>query len=237
MKSIEPISDEQLNAFLDGQMDEGERARIIQAARNDKALAEKLCSLRHGKDMIRLAYRHTPPHPGVHPRGIPAASWRSLGAAAIILLLGAVCGWSAHDWWPAQPAVFYSTAQAPTSLASDHILLHIDSMDSARIRKAFNVLENLLANDQTHGRHLKLEVVANSSGLKLLRANSPYAPRIAALSKRHSNLSFLACGVAMENAKLKEGHKVKLLPQAHRIDAALGRIVRRLREGWTYVKG
>ena len=70
----------------------------------------------------------------------------------------------------------------------------------------------------------------------MLRKGSPYAKRIHQIVESNENVSFLACGIAMENAKLKEGHDITLIPDAHKIDAALEQILRRLKAGWLYVR-
>jgi len=51
------------------------------------------------------------------------------------------------------------------------------------------------------------------------------------------NILFLACGIAMENARLKEGIKIRLIPEATKIDSAIGKILDRIKSGWTYVEG
>jgi intracellular sulfur oxidation DsrE/DsrF family protein len=57
------------------------------------------------------------------------------------------------------------------------------------------------------------------------------------LTKEYKNIKFLACGVAKQNATLRENKAIKLLPQAKDIPAALDQIVNRLQEGWTYLRG
>jgi intracellular sulfur oxidation DsrE/DsrF family protein len=110
-------------------------------------------------------------------------------------------------------------------------------MDDARITKVLNETEHLLALSKQRDRPLQLEIVANASALGMLRKGSPYARRIHQLASENANVTFLACGFAMENAKLKEGHEIKLIPDAHKVDAALEQILRRLKAGWLYVRG
>ena len=85
---------------------------------------------------------------------------------------------------------------------------------------------------------MQLEIVANAQGLAMLRDGSPFGKRIEAISNLYDNVAFLACGIAIQNVRLKEGiDEVKLLPQAQQIDAALEQILRRLKAGWAYVRG
>ena len=43
--------------------------------------------------------------------------------------------------------------------------------------------------------------------------------------------------MAMAHFELLEGEPVELVPEAQRVPAALGEILKRLQEGWTYVHG
>ena len=89
------ISDEQLNALLDNELDDAERARLFESIRNDKELSARYCKLRQVKEMVTLAYNE-PPLP---KNGIPGLSQQrfvskiSMSAAAMVLLfLGVVIG-------------------------------------------------------------------------------------------------------------------------------------------------
>ena len=82
---------------------------------------------------------------------------------------------------------------------------------------------------------MQLKFVANAEGLAVLRENSPYADRIKLLSEQYNNVEFLACGIAMKTAQLKEKKEVVLLPEAKKIPAALNEILERLEAGWTYM--
>lgn len=155
-----------------------------------------------------------------------------------MLVVGGVLGWLLHESKPQPPTLaFTSLAQLNTKYPSDNkILIHINAMDNTRIIRALNDTEQLLNNAKMTGNPLKVEVVANESGLGMLQKGSPYARRIHQIAVKYKNVSFLACGVAMETASLKEGHPIKLIPDAHKIHAALEQILLRLKEGWLYVK-
>ena len=71
----------------------------------------------------------------------------------------------------------------------------------------------------------------------MLRQGSPFTQRIEKIATQYHNASFLACGIAMETAKLKEGREIQLIPVAQRVPAALDRILMRLEDGWMYIKG
>ncbi len=234
------ISDEQLNAFLDNQLGEAERAQIIEIIQTDKVLAAKLWELRQLKEMVTLAYSEpTIPQPKIQQQVLLPRSRLSLSiAASIILTIGIVSGWVTHSWTQQNNQYdFYLASEFdPKSIRGDKILVHIDTMDKFRVQSAIHVLEKLLNIHEEGGRNLRLEVVANSEGLNFLRNNSPYADRISELAQQNQNLSFLACGIAMQRASIRDKSPVKLLPDARRIDAAIKRILSRVNEGWVYVK-
>jgi intracellular sulfur oxidation DsrE/DsrF family protein len=235
-------SDEQLQAFVDDEIDINDRAEIIEAINKDDALACRVCELMQLKDSVRLAYRE-PPQP-VHTRDRWNASHKavfSVKAVAAIMLLavGTLIGVLL------QPQINPSTSSiVPAGLAQiapagdeyRRVVFHISTADPLRLEQALDDAEELLASYQNSPEKVQLEVVANAEGLALLREDaSPYAERIHRLAMLYDNLSFLACSRTIEKLKLK-GIDVHLLPDAEIIPAALEKIVDRLHEGWVYIR-
>lgn len=239
MNSMGPISQAQLNAFLDNELEDDERAQVLTALRDDPELATELAHLQRLHELVPLAYHDipTPPHSKTVQRPSTPAALR-IAAAIIILVTGSVFGWMLHQPQPISKGLpFTRLAQLNVvHPADDKILIHINAMDDKRINNVLADTEKLLANAKHTGRHLQLEIVANASGLGMLRKGSPYAHRIHTIAAANSNVSFLACGFAMENARLKEGHAIQLIPDARKVDAALEQILRRLKAGWLYVR-
>ena len=96
--------------------------------------------------------------------------------------------------------------------------------------------ERLLDEAERQGRAMQIEVIANSRGIDLLRAgHSPYAARMARMSQRHANLHWVACSQTIARFA-NEGQKVELLPATRTAPTAIGEIVTRLQQGWTYVR-
>jgi len=240
MKSDEPISIEHLNAFLDNELEINDRVQVLSALRNNRVLSEELADLQQMNELISLAYQDEPtsPHQPVirHPQFYTPLR---IAAAILILILGSALGWFIHHPSPTtQMLPFTSLSQLNIKNPPDNkILIHINAMDNKRIENLLNDTEKLLTNAKQHGKDLQLEIVANASGLGMLRQGSPYSKRIHQIASANQNVSFLACGFAMENARLKEGHDIKLIPDAHKVDAALEQILRRLKAGWLYVRG
>ena len=239
MNANNPISLEQLNAFLDDELAQDDRAQVLSALRDNKPLADELAHLQQVNALVSLAYQSVPEserRPAV--AGAPVTAWR-IAAAIGLLAVATTLGWFIHQ--PSQPTQalpFTSLTQLDTRHPpDDKILIHINAMDDKRITRVLNDTEQLLSSARQSGKPLQLEIVANASGLAMLRQGSPYAQRIEQIAAANSNVSFLACGFAMENARLKEGNDIQLIPQARKVDAALEEILRRLRSGWLYVRG
>jgi len=112
----------------------------------------------------------------------------------------------------------------------------VSSSDPVRFGAALDGVERLLRTSRAEGRVVQVEIVANTEGLNLLRADrSPYAARLRHLAHRYDNVRILACSRTIEKFRLM-GVDVRLLPEAEVIPGALEQIVTRLQEGWVYIK-
>jgi intracellular sulfur oxidation DsrE/DsrF family protein len=156
-----------------------------------------------------------------------------------LLAIGIGGGWAVNAWRMADAgAPLQDIAQVnPAAPGASRMIVHLSSLDPARVEGALDTVERLLSESHARGEPVQLEVIANAEGLGLLRRGSPYAERIHSLTTRYDNVAFLACGIAMETARLSEHAEVKLIPEAQRVPAALDQILTRLKHGWTYVRG
>lgn len=235
------FTDEQLQAFVDDEIDVRARADMIEAINRDDALACRVCELMQLKDSVRLAYRE-PPQPR-HTESRWKASRKALFsinavAGVMLLAVGTLIGVLL------QPQLNSTAPVAPTGLvqiapAGDEykrVIFHISSADPERLEQALDDAEALLASYRDEPEKVLLEVVANAEGLAMLREDtSPFAERIHRMAMLYKNLSFLACSRTVEKLKLK-GIDVHLVPDAEVIPAALEKIVDRLHEGWVYIR-
>jgi anti-sigma factor RsiW len=86
MKKDDLISDEQLCAFTDGELEADEENRIFARAEQDSELDGRLCQHRKLKELVQHAYRD-PPEPQRRPaRSLPRRSLFGLAAAALMVL-------------------------------------------------------------------------------------------------------------------------------------------------------
>lgn len=240
MSDGEKISDEQLNALLDNELDAGESEGIFQTLAANPTLQQRYDELRRTKKLLLKAYSEVP-QPLERPvfRSPVFGRYRAGFASAALLLLGISVGWtlSLFPYNGAETQIKTIAEIDVGNLKSANVLLHIGTADEVRVRAALQKAMELLDKSRAENATLHLEIVANAEGLNILRQGSPYAQEISALSRKFDNVQFLACGIAKKTAALKEGKPIKLLPVAKDIPAALDEILRRLQDGWTYVRG
>jgi len=229
MQSHSDLEQLTLNAFVDRQLDPEQERSVLAAMEIDPAVYEEVCQLRRAKDWMRSGFadarsRHA--RASAMPRrrrfGLSiAASLLALTFATGGGLIGYICG----------------ERQAPILARQDdpqHILLHLDESAPATFAAVLDYAEAFLAEPRPRGA--EVEVVANAGGVDLLRAGgSPYEERVRSLSRRYQNLHFIACANAIRNLR-RLGVQVTVLDNVNAGETAVDHIVRRLRDGWSYVK-
>ena len=242
MKPRDEISDELLYALIDGELEQNEAEQLYAQISADETLANRLCVLRSMKDMMRLAYNASFQAPGIvdAPYQKPG-HWGSGLAAALLLTLGLSAGWILHSSQNNSFAIDALAENGPINLVGvkadpRKILLHIDSASPQKYSAILDRAENILNAAREQNGELQVEVLANSHGLNLLRVgHSPFADRIAQLTRTHDNLRFVVCAQTVARFTREEGN-ILLLPQAELAPSAIGEVVDHLQKGWTYTK-
>lgn len=238
-----PVSDETLYAFVDGELDLAEREDLLLRMQSEPDLARRVCAVRGLRDMMKLAYAE-PPQTRVALARPQGGGVGRCALGCLVLGVGLLLGWMLRgmegDATVAAVPVASPSGLGQVSLAvqpdPNRVLLHVDSAAPEKMRMALDEAERLLDAAEREGRIMQLEVVANSHGLTLLRAGmSPYAERIARMQRRHANLHWVACSQSIARFR-GEGQTVELLPSVRQAPTAIGEIVGRLQQGWTYVR-
>jgi intracellular sulfur oxidation DsrE/DsrF family protein len=223
------ISDEQLNAFADGELEADDENRIFSTAEECPELDARLCQQRKLKELVQHAYRELPKPRRRDGGGRSGGSLLSLGAAAILMLAIGLAG----GWFAARSQDDGAAAVAAAQTNPDTWLLHVTSSDPVQMQRALNRAEELMtAGDGSN--HRQVEIVANEGGLDLLRSDrTPFAERIRYLAEQ--DVLFFACSRAIKRLE-EHGESVVLVPEAIARYTALDRVVHRLQQGWTYEK-
>jgi len=236
MKKDEHISEEQLNALVDGELDPEEKSRMYSESELSPELDQRLCRQRKIKELVKHAYEEVP-----QPRrltGAPLAPaslfGRSLVAGAL-LVLGLAIGFFGERY------LFETRSNGPLSIApvaatvteTDNYILHVVSGEPEHMYAALQEARELL-DSAGEGQFRQVEIVANENGLDLLRSDvTPYADEIASLQAR--DVVFYACSRTIERLEEK-GVKVHLVPETDQNYTALDRVVTRMKDDWKYKK-
>jgi len=117
------IDDTRINAYLDGELTDGQAAEIARAAASDPALAERLALDRALLRALRRAHADILDDPvparlirALAPR--PWPWWRRAAAAAACIVLGAAIGWQASRW--SEPARLAEVRPVSVQAAAAH---------------------------------------------------------------------------------------------------------------------
>jgi len=238
--------DLELNAYIDGELSPDQQAELLESMRSDPELARHASELGQLKAQLRLAYAD-PPKPQRQGVAKVGASWRAIAASFLLLGLGLVSGWVLHANAPGlgiqgdrfvvlDPA---GRGQAPaiTEEGETRIVFHLTNPDQTLAGELLDDVESMLAAYESDGRPLRIEVVGHSEGLSLLRERlSQHKERIHQLAGQYTNLTFVACQNTINRLKVERGIEVKLVPDAEVIDSGVSHVVKRQKEGWSYIR-
>jgi hypothetical protein len=134
-------------------------------------------------------------------------------------------GWLAHAGLGHYGGVADIAARGVAELrgmTADRILVHVASSRGEVVESVLAEVGDYLRAAQAAGRHVEVEIVANSAGLDILRAAYP-------------NLTYVACNQTADRLR-EQGVLVRLLPGVHVAPTALDEIVRRMQQGWVYIR-
>lgn len=247
MSADRNISDEHLNAFVDGQLAADEKSRILGAINGDESLSRRACEIRRLQDLVRHAYDNPPEAPHRQRLNAGGRGWLQTAAAVLLLAAGGALGWFSHAQQHQPPSLramyldeekaFQTAELDKTPVRGERkILLHLSSAEPDKLEQALDTAEQLLASYRELHQPVEIEVVANAGGLDLLRADvSPFADRVRELQRQYDNLTFLACQTAMNRLRREQHVSPDLLPEALITPNALEEILNRLQQGWMYV--
>lgn len=234
MRKEDQVSEEQLNAFIDGELEAEEESRIFTATEECSDLDGRLCQQRKLKELVQHAYRDVPRVRRRDGGAGPRRRFFGLAAAAVLALaVGLVAGHFATRTLDQGPGPETQSAHAVAPEAEQDWLLHVTSADPARMRAALERADQLMREPGT-APDRRIEIVANEGGLALLRSDvTPFGDRIRELAAQ--DVLFFACSRAIERLE-EQGVEVRLVPEANARHSALDRVVLRLQDGWSYQK-
>jgi intracellular sulfur oxidation DsrE/DsrF family protein len=233
------IDDLTVSAFVDGQLDAAGCENVVAAMELDPDTRERVYLMRRAKDLIKVGFQHaeTPcPAKPVRPSFFGVRCSLALAASLLMAVIGfgsGVLGYYVSKEFSG-PSRLSSAAAATHAATSNHVILHISESDPRLFAAALHYVEKFLDKNNTPGS--QIEVVANSGGLDLMRADkSPFKAEVVAIMKRHNNVHIIACANAIRNLR-KQGIEPKIIGDVDTHETAIDHIINRLQAGWTYVK-
>ena len=242
---MKEYTEESLNAVLDGEYSASQQAELLSQLQHDDETTTELCKLRTVKQLVKTAYREVP---GAEekPRIRRSRTWPLASAASVVLALAVSLMLidqerTATPGAPERIAILDpdGRGQQP-AVAEDketRIVLHLLSPDMQVAEELLDEVEALLAEHRSSSQGLRVEIVAHSEGLALLRQGlSTHQARIARLAEQYPNLAFVACLNTVERVRVEQGVEVALLPEAQTTESGVAHVVARQKEGWAYIK-
>jgi len=235
MKMKKDYSDEQLNAFVDGELEPEEKSQMFNESNRSAELDQRLCQQRKIKELVKHAYGDIPrPDRESGAPLSPSSLFSRALAAGFLLVLGVSGGFVTHNYFDQLPENEALRAGTASPVVETHnYILHVASGEPEQMLVALDMAQELL-DSAGEGEHRQVEIVANERGLNLLRSDvTPYAAKISSL--QDSNVVFYACSRTIERLEEK-GVEVHLLPETNFEYTALDRVVLRMKDHWEYIK-
>ena len=236
------FSEEYLNAFVDKELDSNEISHAYDALSRDEALRTSVCSLRELKEMVRHAYSEVPsPHRSSLKKRWTPLHVQSIAACFMLLMIGGLSGWFASLLAEPKPNrdlghLFQAISRNDSGSSPSKIMVYVGNANPVRLKTALDESENLLETYKRDHQALQVEIIANDSGVDLLReGGSRFAKRIALMESKYPNLRLVACTQTLNKLRRK-GVAVQLLPNVASVYSAADEIRKRLKEGWDYVR-
>lgn len=154
---------------------------------------------------------------------------------ALVLLV--ICATTLAGSVSAQSAGPARTTTTPQS--NEHrVVILIDSDDEKVMGHAISYSFNLARSYAQKNEKVKIEIVANGSGIKLLRADiSPLQQPLVLLRQAIPDIVLTMCDSSRQIAEQKEGRAIALVPGARLVPFGIGRIVELQEAGWSYIHG
>ncbi len=231
------FSTEIINAYADGELQGNEKTEFEKVLQNDLQLQQTLNELYALKGQIRHSYQDIRPQ---EVRSYPVGNYR-VAVYAVILLLTFSGG-----WFGAGKMQTHSASEEKSELMTPVMkviaeqpgkyILHIGVHDDVKFKQTLDQAEAILSSYHKNNQNIELEILANAGGLDLFREDaSPYLQRVKNLAKNYPHIKFIACSNAIDRLR-ERGVEPKLINAVHQGTTAIDQVVKRVHEGWSYIK-
>ncbi len=247
MKEKNHYSDEHLSAYIDGELDNEERARLLFDKQHDTELAQRISDARALKEKIQLAYSDLSYQANnTKPFSCTAfiSKQRSLVAGIGVLILTVTLLIPTiknnHDLNLAKNLIKTTEAISPDKISTavgdnKRVVISLSQYQPEKFDTTINHIETLLVQHENDA-FFSVEIVAHKNGLKALDTKtSMHAERILLLAKRYDNLDIVACAKSMANLA-DSGDPIKLMKDILVSPSAAEQVAKRMGDGWMFLK-
>lgn len=239
---MKQYDDVELHSFVDDELSQTERADFLQSMQQNPELAREVCTLRHLKEQVQLAYAHP-------PVTVPTKTTRkgrsslAIAASLVMLAVGMLGGWFLGNGTihPDRMVLLdpQGRGQAPAipNSGETRIVFHLTNPDQTLAGELLNDVEQMLKAYEKDNKLLRVEIVSHGEGMDLLREKlSQHKTRISQMANRFANLTFVACQNTIQRMSIDQGVEITVLPEAQIIDSGVSHVVKRQKEGWSYIR-
>jgi intracellular sulfur oxidation DsrE/DsrF family protein len=239
-------SDEYISAFIDGELDSEERARLLFDEETDESLAHRINQARMLKEKVQLTYadigqRST----GVKSFRCAAFMNRKRALAASFFVLCTVAAMFAYDTSDDDSLMLArqlikNTQPVPvadiskTIAGNQHVIINVSQYDPNSFGETINAIETLL--NSRDRSSFQVEIVANAQGVKALDTKtSRHAGQLSQLAENFDNLELVVCAKSLAELAT-EGNPVRLMKSIMLTPSAAEQVAKRASSGWFYLK-
>ena len=247
MKEQNQYSDEHISAYIDGELDNDERARLLFDEQQDPELAKRISETRALKEKVQLAYSDIS-HKITSTVSFNCADFvsknRSLVAGIGILIITATLLIPTiknhHDISLAKNLIKTTEAISADKINSTvgdskQVVINLSQYQPENFDNTINHIETLLIQHE-NDESFSVEIVANKNGLKALDTKtSTHAERISLLAKRYESLDIIACVKSMTDLA-NSGNPIKLMKEIALSPSAAEQVAKRMSDGWMFLK-
>ena len=240
-------SDEHINAYIDSELDNDERTRLLFDEQQDTALAQRINDARILKEKVQLAYSNLL-ETGTTKKTFSCTAFvskqKSLVAGLIILLTATALLLPTitnnEDVILARQLIKKTLPIAPDAISKTigthkQVVINISQYHPQQFDATITNIEALLLQHRAD-KSFTIEIVANKNGLKALDTKtSLHAERISQLAKQFNSLNVVACAKSMADLAAA-GDPIQLMKSIMITPSAAQQVAKRMSEGWMYLK-
>ena len=240
MTNQKDYSDEHISAYIDGELDIDERARLISDEQHDETLKQRINETRLLKEKIQLAYGGADDYTAVNAAdktentGPGRRPYYMAVAAGLLVLITAfftIDHLESQKIEVAERLIASTQGIAPEQLAAStpanrNIIIDLNSYQPDTFDNTLDHLQQLAATSRQ-----RIEVVINGEAVSVLDANdSPHVKRIIEMAERFDNLDIIGCAASITQ------NPVSLLAETLTTPSTPYEVARRTAEDWLYIK-